>query len=237
MIATLVLVLTAATLPAAASVLVTVNASSGDQTATQQFLIQGSGGQAQWSLPTSVVLVANNGAQLGTLKNLDIQTDADPYVNLHFSVEAGASDTTFDVSSAVVSFVPMLNPVGYASAGVTLTSDDNGAPILGLFSGDTYEARYNSTTVYTDLIPSFAAPADQSVTNSDRNPISGNGPISGDVTSIQSEFDFTLSALEQASGTSRFELDANTTPEPATLSLLALGGLAMLRRKHRRRVS
>jgi hypothetical protein len=40
---------------------------------------------------------------------------------------------------------------------------------------------------------------------------------------------FTLSAGDQASATSRFEV----VPEPATMSLLALGGIATLIRRRR----
>lgn len=160
-------------------------------------------------------------------RQVSIQTDVEPYVNLRFAVEANATDTTFDISSAVVSFSPLSNPQAYASAGVTLTSDVDGATITGLFSGMNYQARYNGSTVYANLVAGFSIPGDQTVVHGERKPASGYQTISGTVSSIQSEFNFTLSALDQASGTSRFEV----IPEPATLSLLGLGGLAMLRRR------
>jgi hypothetical protein len=59
--------------------------------------------------------------------------------------------------------------------------------------------------------------------------VSGWAPIAGSVSSIESEFHFVLSANQEASGTSMFEV----VPEPVGLSFLALGGLALLRRKPR----
>jgi hypothetical protein len=165
---------------------------------------------------------------------LSIQTDGDPYVNLRFAVEAGATDATFDINSAVVSFIPILNPQVYASAGITLTSDDDGATATGLFGGMTYQARCNGSIVYTNLVAGFSIPGDQTVVHSERDPASGYDTILGTVSSIQSEFDFTLSALEQASGTSRFEVTSISIPEPVTMSVLGLGGLGLLLRRRRR---
>jgi hypothetical protein len=48
------------------------------------------------------------------------------------------------------------------------------------------------------LVSGFTIGADQTVTNSDRSPASGYTGISGSVSSIQSEFNFTLSALDQS---------------------------------------
>jgi hypothetical protein len=219
------LVLAVSVLPAAASVLITVTASQGDRVALQEFMVP-----TGWSLPTSISLVAADGARLGTIKNLDVLSNDDPYVNLHFSVEAGALDTTFDINSSLVSSIALVNPDAcFATAGLTLTSDDNGATITGLFGGRTYQARYNGTSVYADLVNGYSIAVDETVTASERSPAIGVQTILGPVSSIQSEFNFILSANEQASGTSRFEVAM--LPEPATLSLLALGAIGMLRRR------
>jgi hypothetical protein len=220
-----VFVLLASVLPAAANVMITVKASQGDQIATQQFVVS-----TGWSLPTSIALVGTGGAQLGTIKMLDVLSNDDPYVNLHFSVEAGALDTTFDINSSLVSSIALVNPDScFATAGVTLTSDENGASITGLFAGRTYQARYNGGNVYANLVNGYSIAPDETVTASERSPAIGGQTILGSVSSIQSEFNFVLSANEQASGTSRFEVAM--LPEPATLSLIALGAIGMLRRR------
>jgi hypothetical protein len=220
-----VALLLAAALPAEANMIVTVKCTAGDLTATQAFSIECNECPADWTLPTPVDIMAGT-VRIATVKGLEIQSNSDPFVNLRFAVEAAATDTTFDINSSVVSFAPLSNPQAYASAAVTLTSDSDGATITGLFDGGkTYQARYNSTAVFADLVKSFSIAGNLSQVENDREPAAGTETIAGSVSSIQSEFNFTLSALDQASGTSRFEV----TPEPATLSLLALGGLALLR--------
>jgi hypothetical protein len=52
-------------------------------------------------------------------------------------------------------------------------------------------------------------------------------PLGVGATSMSSQLKFTLSANDDANGTTNFEI----IPEPATLSLLALGALAMIRRR------
>ncbi len=220
--------LLAAALPATADVTLTVTATTDQGTVAQQFLIECPGSVVEWTL-ASPVDIMDGDVLLATITELTLETDSEPYVNLFFALQAGASDTTVSVTSPVISFSPMLNPQAYASAGITLTSDSDGATITGLFGGKNYEARYNGTTVYADLVAGFSIPGDQTVTSSDRSPASGYNTITGTVSSIESEFNFTLSALDQASGTSRFEV----IPEPCTLGLLTLGGLALLRRRRK----
>jgi hypothetical protein len=229
MIIAAMFLLAASVLPAAADMILTVTATQGNLTVTYPFLVQCNAVSGDWTLPAPVALMSN-GQQLGTIKELEVQSDVDPYVNLFVDVQAGATDTTFDIASSVVSFAPLLNPNAYASAGITLTSDYHGATITGLFDGGkTYQARYNGSTVYANLLNGFSIAANDSGNNDDRSPAIGTQTILDSVSSIESEFNFILSANEQASATSRFEVDA--VPEPATLSLLILGGLALLRRR------
>ena len=216
-----VAVLLAVALPATAGMLVTISVSSGGTTVIQDFEIACNNGVADWTLAAPITMMAGN-TTLGRITELSLQTDYEPYVNLKWAVEAGATDTTFDFSTAVVSFSPLTNPQAYASAGVTLTGDSDGATITGLFDGgNIYQARYNGGTVYANLVGGFSVGADDSQTHRDRLPASGYATISGSVYSIESQTKFTLSALDQASATSRFEV----IPEPATL--FALFGVAL----------
>jgi hypothetical protein len=180
-------------------------------------------------------LTSPHGASLGTIQALTIQSDADPAVNLYFSVLA-SSTGVFSISTGPVSITPIVNPQAYASAALTLTSDSNGASAVGTFLGGTksYEADYNGSNVFTDLVSNFSIGPNTSATNSDRYPLISPNTVTipGTVSDMTTQFSFNLGTGEQASGTSRFELTA-PVPEPATMSLLVLGGMAVLARRKR----
>jgi len=220
-----------AAMPAAADMTITVSCTGGGQSGVQQFTIPCNDGLVNWALPSPVTIMAGD-MTLGTIKGMTVQSCDEPYVDLFFDVEAGASDTAFDITSSVVSFTATVNPLAYASAGVTLTSDNNGATMTGLFGqGKVYQAVYNGSSVYASLVGGYSILGDLTDTHSDRQPAAGNDTILDTVSSIQSEFKFELSALDQASGTSRFEV----TPEPATLVLLSVGGAGLMAVRRRRR--
>ena len=162
------------------------------------------------------------------IDSLKIKLNGDPEVGIEFGVRAGSLGTTFDILSDVVSFDPMTNPQAYGSAGVTLTDRGGsaGASIVGLFDGKVHQARYNSTSVFGNLVRGFSI-SSGTLTNDENKPLSGSEVISGSVSSIESEFYFSLSARDSASGTSTFVV----IPEPATMSILALGALALISRK------
>lgn len=227
-------VLAASVVPAGADMILTVTATQGNLTVTQQFLVQCGLDTTTWSLPSAVALTTPHGARLGVLNLLEVTTNADPFVNLHFSVENDtALPVTYDINSSVVGLTTLVNPLAYATAGITLTSDFDGATITGLFpGGEVYQARYNTSTVYSNLVTGLTIVDNTSVTTADRLPAIGTQTISDSVSSIQSEFNFTLSDGDQASGTSRFEVTA-AVPEPATMSLLIMGGMAVLARRKR----
>ena len=235
-------VLAASVLPAAADVIVNVNAVSQGQTATQQFVIPSSANLSDWTLPSSTNLLTPDGVYLGSLTSMAVKADNEAYVNLFFGVIAGSSDTTFSVTATNTGatgsgpFTPIVNPTAFATAGITLTSDFDGATITGLFPGaQVYEARYTGlggNTLYADLVNGLSITPDKTVTNSDRLPALGVQTIADTVSGISLAYDFTLSAFDQASGTGRFEVDA-ATPEPATMSLLVMGGMAVLARRKR----
>ncbi|MGA2172549.1 MAG: PEP-CTERM sorting domain-containing protein [Sedimentisphaerales bacterium] len=168
------------------------------------------------------------------IESLTLTSNGDPEVGIEFGVRAGSSTTTFSILSDVISFDPLVNPTAYASAGVTLTdrTPTPGATITGLFDGKTHQARYNGSIVFANLVDGFSI-GSGTLTASEDKPLSGSQVISGTLTSIESEFSFKLSARDSASGTSTFEIIPAVVPEPATVGLLGLGTLSLLRRKRR----
>lgn len=171
----------------------------------------------------------NPGNALAVLEGLTVTLDGDPAVSLNFSLTSGGTDTTVTITSATVFFAPIVNPEAYAVAGVTLTDNNsNGATATGLQSGvKLYEATYNTTVGWADLVGSLSALVDNTAIGNERMPLVGRQVIPATVSSIQSEFKFILSAGDSISATSRFYV----IPEPAVMSLLVIGGLALLRRR------
>ena len=190
-----------------------------------------------WSLPSpiNVYSTANPSNQLGRIDSLQVKLDGDPQVILNFAVVAGNTDTNFCIQSGTVSFSPLVNPLAVASAAITVTDNDgDGAVLTGLEPGiRAYEARYNGSSVYADLIQTpLIATSFSSASLSDRMPpVTGFLVIPGPVSSIESEFCFTLSANDSASGTSQFTV----VPEPTTWALLGTGLIALAAVARRRR--
>ncbi|MBU0616912.1 MAG: PEP-CTERM sorting domain-containing protein [Planctomycetes bacterium] len=169
---------------------------------------------------------------LGDIATLDqafLTIVGDPQIALGFAVSAGAADTTVTITSAVLSFDPLVNPDGAASAGVTLTEagDNPPATLVGLAGdlGSAYAAYYNVPpgSVFAEFVTSLMT----DTTTSGSGNTGGWVVISDTVSSMQAQYSFILSAGDLASGTSNFLI----VPEPASLAMLALGAVALLRRR------
>jgi hypothetical protein len=191
----------------------------------------GSGDCCNWYLPEPTTIFAGSNL-LATVDSISLSVDGDPAVNLGFGVTAGAQDATFTITSAVVGFDPIVNPLAYAVASVMATDNNgNGAAYTGLFlSGKAYQARYNASNVAYNLVGTFPVPPNQFFVASERRPGIGYEIIPATIGSIQSQWYFKLTARDSASGTSRFDV---IIPEPASLALLAIGAAALVRRRRR----
>jgi hypothetical protein len=192
--------------------------------------LQGSAGSGilawsqSWNPGSELPLTSPDGTVVAKLAGASCLYVGDPQVSVNFSVLSGASPTTFTISSAVLTFPSGLYSA-HGSAGVTLTDLlGDGATITGAFAGGaTYEAVCNGTPI-ADLIPTFAVGSNQT------NTMNGAfGPTSYSASSMQASFSFTLTPFDSASGTSVYVKD--TIPAPGVGGLLALGGLAAIRRR------
>jgi len=168
--------------------------------------------------------------EVAVLNSANLTIVGDPQIALNFAMTAGPLPTTVTITTAVLSFGPYSNPVGLASAGITLTESNGDTALLtGLGgSGNAYVSLYNVPpgTVFAEFIPQVYEPdAGGSTAASGSTP--GWVPIAGSVFSMQAQFSFELSAYDQASGTSIYAI----VPEPAALVLLAVGGMLTLRRR------
>lgn len=177
-----------------------------------------------WSLPGEVDILSPNEVVIATISQLSTFIMVDPVVNVGFVLTAGAANTSVSIQSATVSFAPIPNAIAQASAQIGATdTDGDGASITGGFGGLGYQARTN-LGVYSTLVNGFGV----GMFGSDnRNGNVGPNLAGGAVSSMDAEFRFTVSAHDAASGTSVFVV----TPEPASLALLAIGGLLALRRR------
>ena len=220
------------------SIMITITASTGVDAHTWSGVATG-----QWSANGTIDYTRSNwnlrdpdsGVVVAHINEVTMHYDADPVVNLFFSVQAGLANTTFTISSALLSF-PGINPaIGRATAGMTLTdSDGDGAsltasadPVMagGMYRAATngYAGTYNGTTFAT-FFPGYAVVAWASSTVSD---VLGFIPVPGTVNDMSSMFTFTLSANDQASGTSSFVI----LPTPGAAALMGLAALSVSRRR------
>lgn len=208
-----VLLLVVASAQATTTQYVTVQVETDGQTYSQQFNID---------TPLTRAAILGTGDGSVTFTSLNWAFEHDPQVDLRFEVVAGSSPSTITISSMVVGFAPLSNPQAVATSSLTLTGNSNGASLTGLFAGqNAYRATYNGSTDWAYLNGSFSTGSWTSQTVSGRQPTVGLFTINDTLTSIQSEYKFTLSAFDQASGTSTFYVQP--VPEPLTMIAFGMG--------------
>ena len=178
-----------------------------------------------WSLNGPVDIKNQSGDVIATLGGANAYYQEDPVIALGFLVQAGASDTHFTINSSLLSFSTINPAQGQVSAGTSLTDvDGDGAKIDA--GGKLYGAYTNGflTNLFQGLVDGSNAGSGGTATT---NESFGFSPIAGGVSDMSSRWDFTLSANDMASGTSRYEV----VPEPVTLVAFGLAALALKRRK------
>ena len=167
--------------------------------------------------------------EVATLEQAFLTVVGDPQIALGFAIAAGEADTTVTITSTILSFDPLVNPDGAASAGVTLTEAGNNPPanLVGLAGdlGSVYAAYYNVApgTVFAEFVSGLTT----TTTTSESGNTGGWVLIPDTVSNMQVQYSFTLSAGDLASSTGNYLI----VPEPAGLAMLALGAVVLLRRR------
>jgi len=192
-----------------------------------------SNGDYNWGLDAGVDVLNNAGEVVMTINTAALTIFADPVVDLNFNVVAGAQNGIVTVTSTELSFAAIPNAIGSASAAVSVTDFlGDGVTLTGASAGGgAYSAYYNGLatggTEFASLISGVSAGGGQTNSASADFPLSGTTIVGPSVSSISSQWVFSLSAFDLASGTSTFTV----VPAPATALLVGLGGIAAIRRR------
>lgn len=182
-----------------------------------------------WSMDVPQDIVTRDGTLIATIGSGSLYIREDPQITMGFSVQAGASATTFTINSALVPVVPNItNGTAFASAALTVTDTlGNGATLTGLHGGNAYRADYNGFvgggTQFASLVGSFGAGSFATA-----NAAGSLGPaiVAPTVVDMSSGVQFQLSSRDLASGTTDYIL----VPEPGAWTLIGLGALLLRRR-------
>lgn len=156
----------------------------------------------------------------------------DPVITLGFTLQAGSAPLTLTIGSPLLSF-PTITATGRATVAMTLTdSDGDGATLVGVGdpagSHGAYLAQYNGYvtggTTFAELIQTMAAgPWSSDVASGEVGPGGAFVPIANPVSDMSVMISFTLSAHDQASGTSTYVIVPVPVPvEPTTWSRIKL---------------
>lgn len=192
-----------------------------------------SGQTFSWSLTQPVSIMTSTGASLGVLTDASVFVVEDPVVAINFNIASTAQNTSFTITSPVLSFPAMSGAVGAASAAVSVTDLLGDGATLTPSGAGAYLAQYNGAlpggTNFATLVnaPVVAAPF-STTTISQEFPGGGNyAPIGGSIADISAQWQFTISPDDLASGTGVFTV----IPAPASLALVGLAGLVAGRRR------
>lgn len=195
-------------------------------------------GTYTWTLtsPVTVFDDADETKPLATIDGLSLIFESDgeaAALGLGFSVRAlDFPVTDFTITSGSLEGLVFGNPQVFAEAEVSLNDTNGDGALLNQDFVGVYQVRYNENQqVWGNLLNHdlLATPNDLA-SAIDRRPTTGRDQLLGNVNSILSEYNFTLTSQGTVSGFGRFDV----VPEPTTISFLSVGGIALWRLRRRR---
>jgi hypothetical protein len=166
----------------------------------------------------------------------DITTSADPFVNAHYSMtNTTASAQTYTVTAVQTISPPLLSTfIGGSTGGSVTEANFDGLGGMSTAAPAAFYEAYLDAAMVLALYPDpystspFLFPGDTvnipNVSAGLPGPSIASGPV---LSQISIQHKFTLSAGDSVALTSFFVV----TPEPATLAMLALGGLMIVRKR------
>jgi len=170
--------------------------------------------------------------------DIDIEADADPFVYAVLTcVNMTGTAQSFTTSAIVAPIFPALHKWSLTGGSVSFTLLDMNGDGATLSTVDATTPLYMSQVDGTNYVPLMTAPDSWSTNSTDAiGPEEFGTPIPSlpgpkILNSIGIELSATLSAKDHAYIVARFE----GTPEPGTMVLLTIGGLAVLLRRKRSR--
>jgi len=207
-----------------------------------QMMMQAGDGPAYPLIPTSVVPVQaldhwnyqvdGTYNQHGYEMSVHFLLDPDPTINGNIVITNTTTITQPYTLTVTLPVAPGFNPSQLnGSVGLTTTSDSTAGTVATIAPDALYTALIDGNPVHTLMNNPFSlpAPAFDSAVATDRfgipSPIAGGAVNS----TIGISLRFSVTPGDQAGITSQFT--ANPVPEPSSLMVLALGGLALVRRR------
>lgn len=158
------------------------------------------------------------------IENISVSVKGDPKIELGFSAVSNNGPANFLFTSDVLVFdSPLANAEAYVYATASALP---GTTVSALgFPGKLCRNLYNGTEIFADVVNPF------SFVPGGVYEYIASTPIAGEVSSMQVMWNLGVNSGGHATGLCTFEITGDVVPEPATIALLAIGGLVLRRKK------